>query len=177
MRERRAGANPLEAQVLIGRIVEMFLPEALEGRENAGPTDVEERPDEQDRLTWAGGDPADRAHRGETVGSGATSEASEQRFGHVVGRMRDEQRIGARGDRGVGEQRVARLARRRLHSGFRMRAGPDKRAVGNVDRRAPAGDLARFLGCVRTEAMVDGECDDLDAGRGSVFSGEAQKRE
>src|SRR5258708_17542352 len=109
-----------------------------------------------------------RAHPGQASNSGTARKAHQQGFSLIVGVVRSRECIKSVLFCPITEQPITLLARPLLDRCFRDLAPTyGKNAVGHSKARANTGDEKGLVGCLGSQAMVDGSGLDLSGPRGS----------
>ena len=162
-RHDRADARPGEIQVAIGRIVGEADPGLLEGGHELRFRNMQKRARQKHAIAF--GLPR---HRRQTGDAAAAQHAHQQRLGLIVTGVRGEDMGRATGPRGLRQQMVSRRPRRSGQSGFRLGAGPSHRAMRQFEAARQKLDGTRLGRGFRTQAMIDGDGEELRPARQSA---------
>ena len=148
---RGTQADSFEGRIAVARVFDPALAARGQQRQQLGLRDAEQRSQQPHAV-----ERPDRAHAREPHGPAAMRGAQPVGLGLVVAVMRDaevEDRLLAAI---VGEQPIARFARRRLDAGSRLRVGPGQDAMGDAGKMGePASHLLRLGSGFRPQPMVD----------------------
>ncbi len=152
-------AHPLEARILVGRVLGPVLPRRLQIAPEHRPPHPEQGP--QHRKS--GPLPA-RRDSGKTVGARRPGQPHQHGLGLVVHRMSGKQRLGVMGPAPAAHQVIARPPRPRLDAGQRLLALPAQRLVRKSQRIAPSLHLLRLGRRRLAQGMIDRQHTDLREG-------------